>query len=495
MNGKVRVRLAPSPTGYFHVGTARTAIYNYLFARHLGGTFVLRIEDTDLDRSERQYVEVILEGLTWLGIPWDEGPHFQSERSHLHRPFVDELLNSGRAYRCYCTPQELESERESARTSKLDWKYSRKCLHLPAATRQQYLQEGRPAAVRLAVPATETTRFHDLVGGEFSRRNEDIEDFVIARADGTALYNFAVVVDDHLMEISHVIRGNDHITNTYKQCLLYDALNWTRPVFAHLPLILREDKSKVSKRKGDPSVTDYRERGYLPEALLNYLCLLGWSAGDDREVYSLPELIAAFQLERVSAANPVFDAAKLDWLNGEYIRALPVETVAERARVHFEESNLPNVQAWLDQSEHYCALVALLQGRAKTLADLPRLGKFFFVPPDEYDEEGAAKYFADPRVASKLVTLAEQWKTAVPFEAAALEASMRDLAKSQGEKLAEWIHPARLALTGATAGPGLFELAALMGVEECNRRLCVAAERIVSGRVSQGGAHPKESIC
>jgi len=495
MSDKVRVRLAPSPTGYFHVGTARTAIYNYLFARHLDGTFVLRIEDTDLDRSERKFVDVILEGLTWLGIPWDEGPYFQSERSDLHRPFVDELLRLGRAYHCFCTPQELEQERESARAARLDWKYSRKCMKLSSEARQQLLAQGRPAAVRLAVPATEATTFHDLVGGEFTRRNEDIEDFVIARSDGTTLYNFAVVVDDHLMEITHVIRGNDHITNTYKQCLLYDALNWPRPVFAHLPLILREDKSKVSKRKGDPSVTDYRDMGYLPEALLNYLCLLGWSAGDDREVYSKDELVAAFQLERVSAANPVFDAAKLDWLNGEYIRSLPVERVADRARVHFEQADLNNARSWLDQKDRYLALVALLQGRAKTLADLPRLGRFFFEAPCEYEEDGVKKYFADLRVAQKLMTLSERWQDAVPFEAAALDSIMRALAKEHGEKLAEWIHPARLALTGSTTGPGLFELAALLGSAECASRLQRAAEEIRRGVTPTGEAHPKEPIC
>ena len=318
------------------------------------------------------------------------------------------------------------------------------------------------------------------MGGKLTRKNEDIEDFVIARTDGTALYNFAVVVDDHLMAISHVIRGNDHLTNTYKQCLLYDALKWPRPLFAHLPLILREDKSKVSKRKGDPSVTDYRDKGYLPEALLNYLCLLGWSAGDDREVYNLSELVSAFELSRVSVANPVFDAAKLDWFNGEYIRHLPVDLLAQRAAPWFENADLGDVSAWLGNRERYHAMIALLAGRAKTLAEFPRLGKFFFVAPQEYDEEGARVHFT-PEAARQLFRLAHEWNTLEPFEAAALEQNMRDLAKEHGQKLAAWIHPARLALTGTTAGPGLFELAALLGSRECASRLARAAERIESG--------------
>lgn len=495
MSDPVRVRLAPSPTGYFHVGTARTAIYNYLFARRLGGTFVLRIEDTDLDRSERKFVDVILEGLTWLGIAWDEGPYYQSERASLHRPHIESLLDSGRAYPCFCTAQELEHERESARAAKLDWKYSRKCFRLDLNTRQKFRAEGRPAAVRLAVPATEATSFQDLVGGPFTRRNDDIEDFVIARSDGTALYNFAVVVDDHLMGISHVIRGNDHITNTYKQCLLYDALHWPRPAFAHLPLILREDRSKVSKRKGDPSVTDYRDSGYLPEALLNYLCLLGWSAGDDREVFSKDEMVEAFDLKRVSPANPVFDVAKLEWLNGEYIRSLPVAALAKAAAIWFERAGFGQASELLGQEKRFEAMIALLQERTKTLADFPRLGSFFFKPPETYDDEGAVRYFGAPGVQKKLRLLALRWASVEPFEAATLETVMRELAKEHGEKLAAWIHPARLALTGTTAGPGLFELAALLGARECQNRLERAAARIELGFSPQGEAHPKEPTC
>ena len=488
----VRVRLAPSPTGYFHVGTARTAIYNYLFAKHHGGTFVLRIEDTDLDRSERRFVDVILEGLRWLGAPWDEGPYYQSERTDLHRPHVDSLLKSGRAYPCFCTPEELERERESARTSGADWKYSRRCLSLSEETRAKYRAEGRPAAVRLQVPATESTSFDDLVAGTLTRRNEDLEDFVIARSDGTALYNFAVVVDDHLMEITHVVRGNDHVTNTYKQCLLYDALGWPRPIFAHLPLILREDKSKVSKRKGDPSVTDYRDRGYLPEALLNYLCLLGWSAGDDREVYSKDELIEAFRLERVSSANPVFDPAKLDWLNGEYIRTLPLPRLAELAAPWFEKSGLVSETQLQAMGGRFSALVGQLQERARTLADFPRLGRFYFVPPASYNEEGVAKHFAAPDVPARLADLATGWETLDSFEKEKVEGVMRELAKQRGEKLAPWIHPARLALTGDVAGPGLFELASWLGREECVARLRTAANRIASRSVLVGDSEHKE---
>jgi glutamyl-tRNA synthetase len=485
MNSRpVRVRIAPSPTGYFHVGTARTAIYNYLFARHHGGKFILRIEDTDIDRSEAQYVDVILDGLKWLNVKWDEGPIHQSERTELYRPPVQELLDSGKAYRCFCTPSELEAERKAAIEQKTDWKYSRRCRHLSAKQIAEFEAAGKPGAVRLAVPEEGETGFHDLVAGDLNRRNEDIEDFVIARSDGRALYNFAVVVDDHLMQISHVIRGNDHITNTFKQALLYRALGWEEPQFAHLPLILGRDRSKISKRKGDPSVTDYRDQGYLPEALLNFLCLLGWSAGDDREIYSLDELIKVFDISRVNPANPVFDPAKLEWMNGEYIRHMSAHDLGERAKPFLFEAGLITPLALETRWAWYLKVVEALRERCKVLRDFATSGAYFFKAPRDYEPAGAEKHFTSDGAAERLRKLAGAWGEVREFDAAALESATKALAQAGGEKAAAYIHVARLALSGMTTGPGFYELAALLGPRECKARLVQAAEAIETNRVT-----------
>jgi len=478
------VRIAPSPTGYFHVGTARTAIYNYLFARHHGGQFLVRIEDTDLDRSEAQYVDVILDGLRWLGMEWDEKPLYQSERTHLYSPEVQRLLDTGRAYRCYCTPEELEAERKRAQEAKSDWKYSRRCRYLSDKQRAAFEAEGRESAVRLAVPEEGATTFHDLVGGELTRQNADIEDFVIARSDGRALYNFVVVVDDHLMQISHVIRGNDHITNTFKQVLLYDALEWEAPQFAHLPMILRPDKSKVSKRKGDPSVTDYRDWGYLPQAMFNYLCLLGWSAGDDREIYTLPELIEAFDISRVNASNPIFDPTKLEWMNGEYIRASSPHDLGELLKPYLFNAHLITPLAIESRWAWFLKVIAALQERCKVLTDFVEQGAYFFRPPNDYDSKGVQKHFGVDGAADRLRRLADAWESSADFEPETLDSVTKRVAESDGVKVAAYIHPTRLALSGTTKGPGLYVLAALVGRRECLERLRRAAEAIDHDRVA-----------
>jgi glutamyl-tRNA synthetase len=479
----VRVRIAPSPTGYLHVGTARTAIYNYLFARRRDGTFVLRIEDTDRDRSQSEFVQVILDGLRWLGIEWDEGPIHQADRFELYGPHIQTLLEKGRAYRCYCTPADLDAERLAARAAKADWQYSRRCRHLSRAESAHREADGQPFSVRLAVPETGETCFRDLVAGTLRRHNSDIEDFVIARSDGRALYNFAVVVDDHLMQISHVIRGNDHITNTYKQVLIYAALGWDSPAFAHVPLILRPDKSKVSKRKGDASVTDYRDRGYLPEALLNYLCLLGWSPGDDREIFTRDELIEAFDVRRVAGANPIFDPAKLEWMNGDYIRRLPTGELARRVEPFVLSANLTTAADLETRRDWFCGVVGLLQERCKTLAEFPVLARYFFVAPDTYDSRGVTKHFRRPGAVERLRELAGAWDALTDFRADLLEETTQGLAEAAGAKTAAYIHPARLALTGTTTGPGLYELAAALDRAPCVARLRRAAEAIEADRI------------
>lgn len=483
MDQPVRVRIAPSPSGYFHVGTARTAIYNYLFARHHGGSFVLRIEDTDLSRSDRAFVDDILAGLKWLGLDWDEGPIFQSERHDLYGPVIDELLNSGSAYRCYCTKEELQAERDRAVKNKTDWRYSRRCRTLTDGQRQTLEGEGKESVVRLAVPESGTIEYHDLVAGNLSRSHQEIDDFVLARSDGRALYNTTVVIDDHLMNITHVIRGNDHINNTFKQLLTYRALGWTAPQFAHIPLILRHDKGKISKRKGDPSLTQYGNMGFLPEAMFNFLSLLGWSAGDDREVYNKLELTRAFSLERVNKANPVFDPVKLTWMNGEYIRSMSTEELLVRVSPLFVAAGRTTSEDFESKKEWYGQLVDLLKERCKILDDFVASSGYFFESPTQFDPKGVSKHFEKEGAADRLTQLANAWNDTDPFAADALEGSTRELAESQQTKPAPYIHLARLSLTGTTGGPGLYQLAEFIGRQGCIGRLKNAAKAIEEGRI------------
>lgn len=483
MDRPVRVRIAPSPSGYFHVGTARTAIYNYLFARQHGGAFVLRIEDTDLDRSDRAFVDDILSGLKWLGLDWDEGPIFQSERHDLYGPVVDELLRSGSAYRCYCTKDELQAERDQAVKNKTDWRYSRRCRTLTDEQRSALEHDGKSSVVRLAVPESGTIEYQDLVAGPLARAHQEIEDFVLARPDGRALYNTTVVIDDHLMNITHVIRGNDHINNTFKQLLTYHALGWTPPQFAHVPLILRHDKGKISKRKGDPSLTEYGSMGFLPEAMFNFLSLLGWSAGDDRELYDKLELTRAFSLDRVNKANPVFDPTKLTWMNGEYIRAMPTDELFTRVSPLFVAAGRATAEDVNTKRDWYGQLIELLRERCKILDDFVSASAYFFERPTQFDPRGVSKHFEKDGAADRLTQLARAWDVTDPFGAEALEHATRELADSCGSKPAPYIHLARLSITGVTGGPGLFELAEFIGQKECVNRLKSAALAIEEGRI------------
>ena len=319
----VRVRFAPSPTGYLHVGGARTALFNWLFARHQGGVYILRIEDTDADRSRPELTEAVIEGLRWLGLNWDEGPYHQSERLESYRALAARLEKSGHAYPCFCTPGELDLRRKTAEKSGKPWKYDGRCRALPAAE-VAARRAGQSHAIRFRVPASGETRYHDLVFGEMAVAHNEIEDFVLLRSDRLPTYHLGVVADDLEMRITHVIRGADHLSNTPKQILMYQALGETPPAFAHVPLILGPDKTRLSKRHGATSVTTYRDEGFLPEAFRNFLALLGWSPGDDRELMPTEELVQRFSLEQVSRTNAVFDRSKLEWFNAEYLRSEPL---------------------------------------------------------------------------------------------------------------------------------------------------------------------------
>lgn len=473
----VRVRIAPSPSGFLHIGTARSALFNWLFARHHNGKFLLRIEDTDIERSSKEMVDVIFDSLKWLGLDWDEEPAFQSQRLDTYRQYVDRLLEANRAYRCWCSPERLKTMQEKAREAKQNYRYDRHCLNLPDGEKRRLVESGELFAVRLLLPGGSTT-FNDLVLGETSKEHTELDDFIIARSDGRAVYNMAVVVDDHEMRISHIIRGNDHVSNTFKQLLIYRALDLEPPQFAHLPLILTKDRSKLSKRHGAVAVTDYGKMGYLKEAVVNFIALLGWSPGDDREIMTLDEIIESFSLERINPSNAIFDIDKLTWMNGEYIRACEDHKLVDLVRPFLVEAGL-TTHLWINSRwDWMMKFVRILKERCPLLTDFVEKGRFFFIDQFDYEEKGIKKHFADPLVAGRLATWVETLESLDGFSTASIEEALRELAEKLQIKPAQLIHPTRLALSGSTAGPPLFEMMELLGREECVKRLTRAIDFI-----------------
>ncbi|MGB7054427.1 MAG: glutamate--tRNA ligase, partial [bacterium] len=392
MKNEVRVRMAPSPTGFLHVGSAHTALYNWLFARHNKGKFILRVEDTDIARSSEEMVRVILDGLKWLGIGWDEGPYYQSKRFDIYRKYVQQLLDKGMAYYCYCNPGDLEHEKKAAYKRKEDWQYDRRCLHLSEKEREEKEKNKIPKVVRFLVPDGAVT-YHDVIHKHITREAKDIDDLVIMRSNGVPTYNLACVVDDYEMGITHVIRAVDHITNTPKQILLFRALGFPVPEYAHLPLILGRDKSKLSKRHGAVSLMEYEKLGYLPEAMFNYLALLGWSPGDDREIMNTEEIIEAFDIERINPSNAVFDEQKLEWVNGQYIYSMDDEILLERLRPFLIGLDLLNEQGIEQKKDWLVEVCRLIKLRLKKLIDINDVGRYFFVEDFEYEEDGLKKHF------------------------------------------------------------------------------------------------------
>ncbi|KPK99670.1 MAG: hypothetical protein AMJ91_06880 [candidate division Zixibacteria bacterium SM23_73_3] len=474
---EVRVRMAPSPSGFLHVGTARTTIYNWLFARHHQGKFILRIEDTDVSRSSQEMVDAILESIRWLGLDWDEGPYYQSQRTEIYQKYAQKLLETGKAYFCFCPPQELEEKRKQAIASKIDWKYNRTCLKLSEAEKEEKIKSGVPKAIRLFVPKGQTV-FSDLVYGELKKENEELDDLIILRSDGTSTYNFACVVDDVDMKISHVIRGNDHIANTFKQVLIYQALDLTTPKFAHIPLILGKDKAKISKRHGAVSVMEYKEQGFLREAFVNFLALLGWSPKDDREILSIDQMIELFTLEGVNPSNPIFDREKLEWMNGEYIRASKNEKLLSLIIPFLIKENLISEDITKQKREWLLKYVSLFKERTKTLKEFAEKGRYFFECDYQYEEKAAKKHFNSPEAADRLRAYVDRLSGLDSFEKAKIEEALRKLADEMQTKPAALIHPVRLATTGTTAGPPLFDLLELLGKEEVIKRIKKAVEFI-----------------
>ena len=469
----IRVRFAPSPTGYLHVGGARTALYNWLFARHAGGVLILRIEDTDVDRSKPELTTAILESLEWLGLHWDEGPVYQSQRLDRYAAMALNLERSGHAYPCFCTPEELQAKRSKAEAERRPWKYDGTCRTLTHSDQERLRMEGRPAAVRFRVPASGQTSFEDQVFGHIEVEHRDLEDFVLLRSDGHPTYHLGVVVDDLDLRITHVIRGADHISNTPKQILMYQALEAPVPAFAHLPLILGPDKQRLSKRHGATSVGAYREQGVLPEALVNFLALLGWTTPGQREIVPIEEMIRDFDLATVSKSNAVFDLEKLAWMNSEYLRHLPAEKLLPRVEQELTEGGLGGRDSGFVTQEEgaFRRTVLLLQSRARTLKDFAGAFRAFFTDDFSYDPDAVSKFWKDPALPVLLDALAERLAVTEPFDMVETEKTLRSLAEEKGVKAGLLINATRVALTGQAVAPSLFEVMLTLGRERVASRL------------------------
>ncbi|MBP1713806.1 MAG: gltX [Deltaproteobacteria bacterium] len=474
MEGKIRVRFAPSPTGLLHVGNARTALFNYLFARQTGGTFILRLEDTDAARSTVEAEKATLQDLRWLGLPWDEGPeqpgnfgpYRQSERLDIYRKYAQVLIETGKAYRCYCTEEELEEKRKRFLAKGIPPKYDGRCRGLTPEEEKSFVESGRRASLRFRVEARHIT-FEDQVRGRMSFDGQGVGDFIILRSDGTASYNFAAVIDDHLMEVSHVIRGEDHLTNTPRQILVYQALGFPPPRFAHLSMILGPDRTPLSKRHGATAVSYFREEGYLPEALTNYLALLGWSPEDGHELLPLSELVRKFSLKRVSRSAAVFDFEKLNWVNREHLKGIRGEKALEACRPFLRRSGLP-----LEEKEPrwWQEAVAAVWGEVDFLAQLPERLQVFFDPGFRLSPEAESLLAKEEsrRAVTAMADEIEKVPEITPENYRQLTSAVSSKLHLSGKAL---FMPLRAALTGKIRGPELEKVFVLLGKEKASRRL------------------------
>ena len=470
----MRVRFAPSPTGYLHVGGARTALFNWLIARKLGGVFVLRIEDTDRERSTDASTRTILEGMTWLGLTWDEGPFHQADGFARHKADAERLLAGGKAYRCFCTPEELAAKRESMGQ---EYRYDQKCRAVPAGESDARAAAGEPHTIRFRVPEG-VTEWNDIVHEALRFENASLEDFIILRTDGTPIYNMAVVSDDIDMRITHVIRGDDHIPNTPKQILLYQALGAPVPAFGHLPMILGPDGKKLSKRHGATAVGDYAQLGVLPEALFNFLALLGWNPGDEREVMEQDELVQAFSLERINKKSAIFDTEKLFWMNGRYLEKKAAgELLLLVAPLMIEaglitEADVDGRRDWL------LHLVELLKVRARKVEEIRDQSRIFFGDAVEYDPDSVAKQWKDPATADRLLAVRTALEGLEPWTVESIEAGLRAAAEGLGVGFGKVAQPLRVALTGSAASPGIDHVVFLLGRGQALARIDRAREQM-----------------
>ncbi len=459
----VRLRFAPSPTGYLHVGGARTALFNWLLARKESGKFILRIEDTDVARSTQESVDAILEGMRWLGLDWDEGPFYQSERFPVYKEFVEKMLAEGNAYKCYCTAEELEARREKAIQEGRKPKYDGTCRGLTAD------MPGKPYVVRFKAPHDGITSFDDLIKGQISFNNEELDDLIIQRSDGTPTYNFTVVIDDATMGITTVIRGDDHVNNTPRQILLYEALDYPVPKFAHVPMILGADKTRLSKRHGATSVMAYRDMGYLPEAMVNYLVRLGWSHGDE-EIFSLQELIEKFSIEAVGRSAGVFNPDKLLWLNAHYIKTGDPERLAGLLLPFLSERGVD-----ASRGPSLPVVVRTLQERARTMVEMADGALFYYRSVFDYDPQAAEK-FLKPDVVLLFEAVLDRLGKLDDFSQVGIEAGLKGICEEQGIKFGQLGPPIRVALCGGTTSPSIFDVIQVLGREETLNRITRALD-------------------
>ena len=461
MDKEVRVRFAPSPTGYLHIGGARTALFNWLFARSQGGKLVLRIEDTDQDRLKEDSVSQIITSLKWLGLSWDEGPevggpvgpYFQSERFDIYRKYCQQLIDEGKAYYCFCSAEDLAEQREKQRALKQPFHYARTCRDIPPEEAKKRVENGESYSVRIKVPLEGTIGFHDMIHGDIQFDVNQYDDFVIMKSSGIPTYNFAVVVDDHLMGMTHVLRAEEHVSNTPKQLFIYQALGWEAPQFGHMPMILAPDRSKLSKRHGATSVEEFRSQGYLPEAIINYLTLLGWAPGNDEEIFSLEDTVK-----------------KLTWMNGQYLSSLPLDRIVEAAIPFFKEKGLVDDAYLAAHKDYFAHLVDVVRVRVKTLAEVADASTYFFKDLDGYEEKGVEKHFK-PGNASLLRKCHDKLAALPVFDLATTEQAYHEIADEMGISFGKVIHPTRLALTGRTFSPGMFDVMVLLGREKTLERL------------------------
>lgn len=470
LSGPVRVRFAPSPTGFLHVGGARTAIYNELLRRSLGGALVLRIEDTDRERSDDAMTRQIVDALAWIGIRFDEGPFLQSERVDRHRERAEELLAAGAAYRCFCTPQELEEQRRAAEAAGERFRYPRTCLERAEGEAAALLEEGRPFVVRLRMP-DEPIRIDDLVRGDVEVPPEALDDFVLLRSDGSPTYHLSVVVDDVDMGITHVVRGDDHLSNTPKHVALFRALGAELPRFGHLPLILGPDKKRLSKRTGATSVEEFRDQGVLPEALYNYLALLGWSPGDDVEVMGREEMIERFTVERLNASAAVFDRDKLAWMNAQHVMGLPLDDLMAHLEPFLADVGLAGTHGMEVEKDRLRHVVDMHRERAKDLREMAQQAVPYFREALDYDPEECRKFLGDGELPERLEALRDRYTQAEPWEVDHLDGELRKLADELEVKAGYLIHPLRMALTASRTGPGVFDVVHAQGREATRRHL------------------------
>lgn len=480
MSSEVRVRYAPSPTGHLHIGNARTALFNYLFARNQNGKFIIRIEDTDQKRNIEGGEESQLRYLKWLGIEWDEsidvggeyGPYRQSERTEIYQKYTEELLEKGLAYHCYCTSEELEKEREEQQANSQMPRYSGKCRNLTAEQRAELEAEGREPSIRFRVPSNKEIKWNDIVKDEVSFESEGIGDFVIVKKDGTPTYNYAVAIDDYLMKMTHVLRGDDHISNTPKQILVYEALGWTPPVFGHMTLIVNENRRKLSKR--DESIIQfieqYKELGYLPEALFNFITMLGWSPVGEEEIFSKEQFIEIFDPARLSKSPALFDTSKLRWMNNQYMKQLDLDEVVALSVPHLvkagkvEETRDAETEQWVRD------LVALYQEQMSFGAEIVELTEMFFKKEIDYSEEAKA-VLVEEQVPEVLKAFAEEISSLEEFSADEIKAATKAVQKATGQKGKKLFMPIRVATTGETHGPELPKAISLLGKETVLARL------------------------